>query len=46
MSDAAELSAQERERILAKAALFAPPPATLPDGRRDLVGLSREELAA
>ncbi len=42
----AELSAAERERILAKAALFAPPPATLPDGRRDLVGLSREELAA
>jgi 23S rRNA (adenine2503-C2)-methyltransferase len=36
----------ERARILAKAALFAPPPATLPDGRRDLVGLSREELAA
>jgi 23S rRNA (adenine2503-C2)-methyltransferase len=42
----ADLSAQERERILAKAALFAPPEATLPDGRRDLVGLSREELAA
>jgi 23S rRNA (adenine2503-C2)-methyltransferase len=36
----------ERARILAKAAIFAPPPATLPDGRRDLVGLSREELAA
>ncbi|MBW8271077.1 23S rRNA (adenine(2503)-C(2))-methyltransferase RlmN [Caldovatus aquaticus] len=36
----------ERARILAKAALFAPPDATLPDGRRDLVGLSREELAA
>ncbi|GGG20009.1 dual-specificity RNA methyltransferase RlmN [Caldovatus sediminis] len=36
----------ERARILAKAALFAPPEATLPDGRRDLVGLSREELAA
>ncbi|EHL98275.1 23S rRNA m2A2503 methyltransferase [Acetobacteraceae bacterium AT-5844] len=42
----AELSAAERDRILAKAALFSPPPATLPDGRRDLVGLSREELAA
>src|SRR5512145_71531 len=41
-----DLTAAERERILAKAALFAPPPATLPDGRRDLVGLSREELAA
>lgn len=36
----------ERARILAKAALFAPPPATLADGRRDLVGLSRGELQA
>ena len=36
----------ERARILAKAALFAPPPATLDDGRKDIVGLSREELAA
>lgn len=42
----AELSSAERDRILAKAALFSPPPATLADGRRDLVGLSREELAA
>ncbi|MDJ0388334.1 23S rRNA (adenine(2503)-C(2))-methyltransferase RlmN [Roseomonas sp. E05] len=42
----AELSEAERARVLAKAALFAPPAATLPDGRRDLVGLSREELAA
>jgi 23S rRNA (adenine2503-C2)-methyltransferase len=42
----AELTAAERDRILAKAARFAPPPATLADGRRDLVGLSREELAA
>ncbi|HTJ89234.1 MAG TPA: 23S rRNA (adenine(2503)-C(2))-methyltransferase RlmN [Acidocella sp.] len=41
-----ELTATERERILAKAALFAPPANVLPDGRRDLVGLSREELAA
>ena len=40
------LAEAERARILAKAAIFAPPPATLPDGRRDLVGLSREELAA
>jgi 23S rRNA (adenine2503-C2)-methyltransferase len=38
------LTAPERERILAKAALFAPPSNILPDGRRDLVGLSREEL--
>jgi 23S rRNA (adenine2503-C2)-methyltransferase len=43
---AAELNEAERTRILAKAAIFAPPDATLPDGRRDLVGLSREELAA
>ncbi|MCQ4161824.1 23S rRNA (adenine(2503)-C(2))-methyltransferase RlmN [Roseomonas sp. GC11] len=42
----ADLNEAERARILAKAALFAPPPATLPDGRRDLVGLSREELVA
>jgi 23S rRNA (adenine2503-C2)-methyltransferase len=38
------LSEAERTRILAKAALFAPPAAQLPDGRRDLVGLSRAEL--
>jgi 23S rRNA (adenine2503-C2)-methyltransferase len=44
--DATELNEAERARILAKVARFAPPPATLPDGRRDLVGLSREELAA
>jgi 23S rRNA (adenine2503-C2)-methyltransferase len=42
----AELSEAERARILAKSALFNPPPHVLPDGRRDLVGLSREELAA
>jgi 23S rRNA (adenine2503-C2)-methyltransferase len=41
-----DLTASERERILAKAALFAPPSNVLADGRRDLVGLSREELAA
>jgi 23S rRNA (adenine2503-C2)-methyltransferase len=40
------LNEAERARILAKAAIFAPPSATLPDGRRDLVGLSREELEA
>jgi 23S rRNA (adenine2503-C2)-methyltransferase len=34
----------EADRILMKSALFAPPAATLPDGRRDLVGLSRDEL--
>ena len=37
---------EDAARIMAKAALFAPPPARLADGRRDLVGLSREELAA
>ncbi|GAB0114786.1 dual-specificity RNA methyltransferase RlmN [Acidisoma sp. C75] len=36
---------EDAARILAKAALFAPPPAKLADGRQDLVGLSREELA-
>ena len=41
-----ELSDSERGRILAKSALFDPPPAQLADGRRDLVGLSRAELAA
>ena len=46
MSATAELNEAERARILAKAALFAPPDIALPDGRRDLVGLSREELAA
>ena len=41
-----ELTEAERGRILAKSALFDPPPVQLPDGRRDLVGLSRAELAA
>jgi 23S rRNA (adenine2503-C2)-methyltransferase len=43
-SDEIALSETERARILAKAALFDPPTASLPDGRRDLIGLSREEL--
>ena len=42
----AALTEAERVRVLAKSALFNPPPAQLADGRRDLVGLSREELAA
>ncbi len=46
----ATLTESERDRILAKSALFSPPPVALPDGRRELVGLSRadliEELAA
>ncbi len=41
-----DLTEADRARILAKAAAFAPPDAVLPDGRRDLVGLSREELEA
>ncbi|MBV9251116.1 MAG: 23S rRNA (adenine(2503)-C(2))-methyltransferase RlmN [Acetobacteraceae bacterium] len=42
----ASLTDAERGRILAKSALFNPPPVQLPDGRRELVGLSRQELAA
>jgi 23S rRNA (adenine2503-C2)-methyltransferase len=42
----AALTEAERARILAKTARFAPPLAQMPDGRRDLVGLSRAELAA
>jgi len=45
-SPSAELTEAERVRILAKSARFDPPGIALPDGRRDLVGLSREELAA
>jgi len=44
MTDAADLTASERDRILAKAAAFEPPAITTADGRRDLVGLTREEL--
>jgi len=46
MNAMSDLSAAERTRILAKAALFAPPPAQHADGRRELVGLSRDELTA
>jgi 23S rRNA (adenine2503-C2)-methyltransferase len=46
MSATLDLTDDERTRILAKTARFAPPPAQLADGRRDLVGLSREELTA
>ena len=42
----ATLTAAERDRVLAKSALFNPPPVETADGRRELVGLSREELAA
>jgi 23S rRNA (adenine2503-C2)-methyltransferase len=46
VTDQVALSDADRARILAKTARFAPPPAVLADGRRDLVGLSRAELAA
>ena len=39
------LTEAERERVLAKQALFNPPEVQLADGRRELVGLTREELA-
>ncbi len=41
-----DLSEADRERVLAKSALFDPPEVVLPDGRRDLVGMDRTELAA
>jgi len=46
VNDDLQLTESERQRILAKSALFDPPPVSLPDGRRDLMGMSREELAA
>ena len=39
------LTEAERERVLAKQALFNPPEVQLADGRRELVGLTRDELA-
>ncbi|UPY37524.1 23S rRNA (adenine(2503)-C(2))-methyltransferase RlmN [Sediminicoccus sp. KRV36] len=39
------LTEAERVRILAKSAIFAPPPMVDEQGRRELVGLTREELA-
>jgi 23S rRNA (adenine2503-C2)-methyltransferase len=45
-ADPTDLTEAERNRILAKTARFAPPPAVLPDGRRELVGLSRAELTS
>jgi 23S rRNA (adenine2503-C2)-methyltransferase len=41
-----ELTGAERDRIPAKSALFDPPGIALPDGKRELVGLSRAELTA
>lgn len=40
------LTEAERDRILAKSAIFSPPDMTDEQGRRDLVGLTREQLAA
>ena len=42
----AMLTEAERVRVLAKSALFNPPAPVHADGRRELVGLSREELVA
>jgi 23S rRNA (adenine2503-C2)-methyltransferase len=41
-----DLSEADRTRVLAKSALFDPPPVVLADGRRDLVGMDRTELGA
>ena len=46
MAPEALLNAEERDRIRAKSAIFSPPDATLADGRRELVGMTREQLAA
>ena len=46
MAPEALLNAEERDRIRAKSAIFSPPDATLVDGRRELVGMTREQLAA
>lgn len=39
-----DFTEEEKNKILAKSALFSPPPLKLSDGRQELVGLSREEL--
>ena len=44
--EVSDLSEADRERVLAKSALFNPPEVVLPDGRRDLVGMDRTELTA
>lgn len=43
-SIAMDLTQEEKARILAKSAQFSPPSAVLPDGRTELVGMSRTEL--
>ncbi len=44
MNAISDLTAAERERILAKTARFNPPPPVLEDGRRELIGLERAEI--
>src|SRR5580692_8821076 len=44
--EVSDLSEADRARVLAKSALFDPPEVVLADGRRDLVGMDRAELAA
>ena len=44
--EVSDLSEADRVRVLAKSALFNPPQVVLADGRRDLVGMDRAELAA
>ena len=46
MNALSDLTAIERDRILAKTARFNPPPPVLPDGRRELIGLDRAEITA
>jgi 23S rRNA (adenine2503-C2)-methyltransferase len=43
--EVSDLTEADRVRVLAKQALFDPPPVVLADGRRDLVGMDRAELA-
>ena len=44
--EVSDLSEADRARVLAKSALFDPPEVLLADGRRDLLGMDRAELAA
>ena len=46
IASVADLTEAERNRILAKTAKFNPPEPTTADGRRDLVGMDREQLIA
>ena len=45
MSGEITLNDAERAKILAHSAKFDPPGVTAADGRRDLVGMSRDELS-